>query len=111
MPFVQPALLYNLMCTFVGIGPSLPCSIVMFTRARSYTVVPCVVKKTHFPSALPAVASILCWSCGARLTGASLGSHVRELFMAPTPSSKGAYRVALRGTSLDYALLGETTGT
>ena len=42
----------NLMCTFAGIGPSLPCSVVMFTRARSDTDVQCVAKTTHFPSAL-----------------------------------------------------------
>jgi hypothetical protein len=40
------------MCTLVGGGPSLPCSFVMFTRARSDTVVQCVAKTTHFPSAL-----------------------------------------------------------
>ena len=39
------------MYTFAGNGPSLPCSVVMFTRVSSDTVVPCVVKKTHFPSA------------------------------------------------------------
>jgi hypothetical protein len=39
-------------CTLVGSGPSLPCSFVMFTRARSDTVVQCVAKTTHFPLAL-----------------------------------------------------------
>jgi hypothetical protein len=62
------------------------------------------------PFGAPAVASILCWSCGAHLTGASLGSHVGHVNGTHAVVER-VYRVALRGTSPDYALLGEATGT
>jgi hypothetical protein len=62
------------------------------------------------PFGAPAVASILCWSCGAHLTGASLGSHVGHVNGTYAVVER-VYRVALRGTSPDYALLGEATGT
>jgi hypothetical protein len=62
------------------------------------------------PFAAPALASILCWSCGAHLTGASLGSHVGHVNGTYAVVER-VYRVALRGTSPDYALMGEATGT
>jgi hypothetical protein len=110
MPFVQPALLYNLICTFVLIGPSLPCSVVMFTSSRSDTDVQRVAKTTHFPSALPLLRRSSAGAAEQHLAGARLGSHVGK-FSGAHAVVERVYRLALRGTSPDYALLGEATGT
>jgi len=55
-----------------------------------------------------AVPSVLCWSCGADLTGRAFGSHVGRVDSTHAFVEK-AYRAALRGTSRDYALLGDHT--
>jgi hypothetical protein len=58
----------------------------------------------------PAVAPILCWSCGEHLTGAISGSHIRQVDGAHVFVEK-VYRAALHGASPRAALLGEATGT
>jgi hypothetical protein len=60
------------------------------------------------PFGAPAVASILCWSCGADLTGVGFGSHVGRVDSTHAFVEK-VYRAALRRTSPDYALLGDIT--
>ena len=57
----------------------------------------------------PAVAAILCRSCGENLSGAIPGSHVRQVDGAHVLVEK-VYRAALRGATPDAALLGEATG-
>lgn len=58
----------------------------------------------------PAVAAILCQSCGENLSSVITGSHVRQVDGAQVLVEK-VYRAALRGASPDSALLGEATGT
>jgi hypothetical protein len=60
------------------------------------------------PFGAPAVPSIRCWSCGANLTDRAFGSHVWRVDSTHALVQK-VYRAALRGTSPDYALLGDNT--
>jgi hypothetical protein len=60
------------------------------------------------PFGAPAVMSIPCWSCGTDLTGRAFGSHVGRVDSTYASVEK-VYRAALRGTSPDYALLGDNT--
>lgn len=60
------------------------------------------------PFGAPAVTSIPCWSCGTDLAGRAFGSHVGRADSTYAFVEK-VYRAALRGTSPDYALLGDNT--
>jgi hypothetical protein len=60
------------------------------------------------PFGAPPAMSIPCWSCGTDLTGHRFGSHVGRVDSTYASVEK-VYRAALRGTSPDYALLGDNT--
>ena len=58
----------------------------------------------------PAVAPVLCWSCGAKLTLTTSSSRQRQIGGAQLFVEQ-IYRAALRAANPDAALLGAATGT
>ena len=93
-----------------GNGPSLHCSVATSTRVLSDTVVPLCGEDDPLPFGAAPHPAILCQSCGANLTVAERGPHVRHLEGAHVFIER-IYRAALRGAAPRAALLSQTTGT